>query len=77
MLLLGCLITHMAPRRRGGKSIFVSGDRGDNAITKKRRRRRRKKNVTRFGFLDGCQHSRWRKSGSNCLKTEEPHKLIV
>jgi hypothetical protein len=37
----------------------------------------KKKNVTRFGFLDGCQHSRWRKSGSNCLKTEEPHKLIV
>jgi hypothetical protein len=24
MLLLGCLITHMAPRRRGGKLIFVS-----------------------------------------------------
>jgi hypothetical protein len=34
MLLLGRLITHMALRRRGGKSI--SGDRGDNAITKKR-----------------------------------------
>ena len=33
MLLLGRLITRMAPRRRGGKSI--SGDRGDNAITKK------------------------------------------
>jgi hypothetical protein len=38
MLLRGRLITHMAPRRRGGKSIFVSGDRGDNAITKKRER---------------------------------------
>ena len=34
----------------------------------------REKKVTRFGFLDGCQHSRQ----SNCLKTEEePHKLIV
>ena len=75
MLLLGRLITHMAQRRRGGKSISVSGDRGDNAITKKRKR---KKNVTRFGYLDGCQHSRQRKGGSNCLKTEEePHKLIV
>jgi CO/xanthine dehydrogenase FAD-binding subunit len=30
--------------------------------------------VTRFRFLDGWR----RKSGSNCLKTEEePHKLIV
>ena len=38
----------------------------------------KKKNVTRFGYLDGCQHSRQRKGGSNCLKTEEePHKLIV
>ena len=72
MLLFSRLITHMAPRRRGGKSI--SGDRGDNTITKIRK----KKKVTRFGFLDGCQHSRWHKSGSNCLKTEEePHKLIV
>ena len=34
MLLLGRLNTHMAPRRRGGKSISISGDRGDNAITK-------------------------------------------
>jgi hypothetical protein len=75
MLLLGRLTTHMAQRRRAGKSISVSGDRGDNAITKKRER---EKNMTRFGFLDGCQHSRRRKSGSNCLKTEEePHKLIV
>ena len=33
---------------------------------------KRKKNC------DGCQHSRHRKSGSICLKTEEePHKLIV
>ena len=73
MLLLGHLITHMAPRRRGGKSI--SGDRGDNAITKKTRERKEEKRDT---FLDGCQHSRWRKCGSNCLKTEEePHKLIV
>jgi hypothetical protein len=60
----------MAPLRRGGKSISVFGDRGDNAITKNEK----KKNVTRFRFLDGW----WRKSGSNCLKTEEePHKLIV
>ena len=30
--------------------------------------------MTRFRFLDGWR----RKSGSNCLKTEEePHKLIV
>ena len=57
MLLLGRLTTHMAPRRRAGKSISVSGDRGDNAITKKRER---EKNMTRFGFLDGCQHSRRR-----------------
>jgi hypothetical protein len=42
------------------------------------REREREKNVTRFGFLDSCQHSRQCKSGSNCLKTEEePHKLIV
>ena len=69
MLLLCRLITHMAPRRRGGKSISVSSDRGDNAITKKQ------KNVTHFRFLDGCQHSRRRKCGSTCLKTEEePHK---
>ena len=67
----------MAPRRRGGKSISVSGDRGDNAITKERERQR-EKNMTRFGFLDVCQHSRRRKSSSNCLNTEEkPHKLIV
>jgi uncharacterized membrane protein len=33
MLLLGRLITRIAPRRRGGKLISVSGDRGDNAIT--------------------------------------------
>jgi hypothetical protein len=40
--------------------------------------RKKEKKVTRFGFLDGCQHSRWHKSGSNRLKTEEePHKLIV
>ena len=43
-----------------------------------KKRRKKKKDVTRFGFLDGCQHSRHRKSGSNCLKTEEEsHKLIV
>ena len=43
MLLLGHLITHMTPQRRGGKSI--SGDRGDNAITKKtREREKRRKN---------------------------------
>jgi hypothetical protein len=74
MLLLGRLITHMAQRRRGGKSISGSCDRGDNAVTKKTK----KKNVTRFRFLDGCRHSRQCKSDSNCLKTEEePHKLIV
>lgn len=39
---------------------------------------KQQKNVTRFGFLDGCQHSWRRKSGSDCLQTEEgPHKLIV
>ena len=28
--------------------------------------------------LDGCQHSRRHKGGSNCFKAEEePHKLIV
>jgi hypothetical protein len=43
-----------------------------------REREREKKNVTRIRFLEGYQHSRQRKSGSNCLKTEEePHKLIV
>ena len=42
MLLLGRLITHMAPRQRGGKSISVSGDRGDNAITKKRKKEKKK-----------------------------------
>ena len=46
MLLLGHLITHMAPRRRGGKSI--SGDRGDNAITKKNEREKRKKKRDTF-----------------------------
>jgi hypothetical protein len=40
--------------------------------------KKERKNVIRFGFLDGCQHSLLRKCGSNCLKTEEePHKLIV
>ena len=69
------LLYKQTPRRRGGKSISVSSDGGDNAITKKRKQQ---KNVIRFGFLDGCQHSRWRKRGSSCLKTEEePHKLIV
>jgi hypothetical protein len=44
MLLLGRLITRMSPRRRGGKSI--SGDRGDNAITKKMREKEKKKRET-------------------------------
>ena len=45
-------------------------------LQKNEEKKKGKKNVTRFGFLDGCQHSRRRKSGSNCLKTEEePHKL--
>jgi hypothetical protein len=31
------LLYKQTPWRRGGKSISVSGDRGDNAITKKRK----------------------------------------
>ena len=63
------LLYKQTPRRRGGKSISFP-------VTEEIMQLQ--KNVIRFGFLDGCQHSRWRKRGSSCLKTEEePHKLIV
>ena len=35
--------------------------------------------MTRFGFLDGCQHSRRRKSGSNCVGFNLPtrHEIFI
>ena len=67
MLLLGRLITHMATWRRGGKSISVSGNRGDSAITKNKRKK--KWHVSDFLTVGGS---------SNCLKSgEEPHKFFV
>jgi hypothetical protein len=51
-------------------------------FTKKQERERereREKNMTRFGFLDGCQHSRRRKSGSNCVGFNLPtrHEIFI